>query len=140
NAVAGMKPGDETTTIFTSDKGRIVDVVRLLELGDRMLIVSANADVTPTAAWLDKYTIMDDFRAEPHPGAIVLGLYGERSRDIVTEITGAAPPDSGRFMAHNIDGRDYCIVRDTRLIGAGGFLIIAEAELADIIRGKLHES
>jgi folate-binding protein YgfZ len=48
-------------TVFTTEKGKIVDVVTVLNLGgDSVLLIGISRDEEGTKAWLEQFIIMDD--------------------------------------------------------------------------------
>ncbi|MBI5472033.1 MAG: hypothetical protein HY961_06775 [Ignavibacteriae bacterium] len=57
-------PGDVVSTVFTTEKGRIIDYVQVgIRESSLLLFCSAGMEET-LSAWIDKYTIMDDVRLE----------------------------------------------------------------------------
>lgn len=49
-------------TIFTTEKGRIIDRVGILNLGDTLLLLGSPANQTKVAGWIRKYIIQDDVK------------------------------------------------------------------------------
>jgi aminomethyltransferase len=140
NATRDLVPGDERSTILTSDKGRIVEVLRILALQDHILLLLPGADTGRARSFLDKYTIMDDFATvdiSDDYGAI--GLYGERARSILKELTGKEPPDAGHYVAAASDAGEIIAMRDARLNGAGGFLLLLPADAVDRVMRRLND-
>ena len=141
NATLQLQPLEETTTILTSDKGRIVEVVRVLALEDSILMILMGAEVGPTIAWLDRYTIMDDFTtADATPEYAVLGLHGEQARMIISGLLESPTPDSGHFL--RVEHRDGKVIalRDNRISGAGGFLLLVSRSILEEVIGRLEDS
>ena len=62
NDLVRLKPFTATGTVFTTDKGRIVDFVRILSLNDSLLLVTSPSLEERLKIWIDKYTIMEDIR------------------------------------------------------------------------------
>jgi folate-binding protein YgfZ len=139
NTTRDLKPLEETTTILTSDKGRIVEVVRVLAFDDYVLLLLNNQDTAGALAFLDKYTIMDDFTpADVSTEYAVFGLYGAESRSIVSALMGGAVPNAGAIERVELDGGEVIILRDARLNGTSGFLLIVSATFADALLQQLH--
>lgn len=127
NATRELPPFGETTTILTSDKGRVVEVVRVLAFDDHVLLLLAGTDAEGVRAWLDKYTIMDDFSTSDRTADFALvGVYGDHAKSLIERAFGVAAPDAGTFASFDIGGDGY-LLRDTRLTGAGGFLLVLPA-------------
>ena len=138
NATGDLEPGGEATTILTTDKGRILEVVRVLAFADHVLLVLAGADSQSVRDWLDRYTIMDDFRTTDQTAAYgVIGVYGGRARSTVSLAIGPDLPDGGQFRQSVVDGARVVVLRDTRLGGAGGFLLVVDREGLDAVAAAL---
>lgn len=122
NAVGQLGPGEEATTILSSDKGRIVEVPRVLAFADHLLMILVGDDVAGVRAWLDKYTIMDDFAtADATPEFAAIGVFGQQAKSQLSAALGTTPPDAGTY---SISETGTIILRDTRLNGAGAFLLL----------------
>jgi aminomethyltransferase len=140
NATRDLKPGEETSTILTSDKGRIVEILRIYALPESILMVMLGRDVGTVSAWLDKYTIMDDFvTSDATDRYAVVGIYGERARSVVAALAGSEPPNAGAFLSAAGPTGEYYIARDARIGGAGGFQVIVPAADYDALDRGLQE-
>ena len=62
NDLVGLRPSSAVGTVFTTDKGRIVDYVNVLVFSDSLLLITSPGQETRLKAWIDKYTIMEDFQ------------------------------------------------------------------------------
>ncbi len=60
NDLLNLKPHQARTTVFTTDKGRIVDCVRVLVFPDYLLLITSPGQEYLLKNWIDKYTIMED--------------------------------------------------------------------------------
>lgn len=137
NAVSQLRPGEEGTTILSSDKGRVVEVPRILEFGDHLLMVLLGTNVPGVRAWLDKYTIMDDFTtADATPEFALFGVYGQQAKSQLAAVAGCQIPDAGAFA---VSESGLIILRDTRLNGAGAFLALAPAARAADVAAQFLE-
>src|ERR1041384_5714586 len=91
NATRELAPGSETTTILTSDKGRIVEMLRVIAADDHITMVLSGNDTAGVLAWLDKYTIMDDFTpVDISDRYQVVGVYGEHAKELISSEIGRA--------------------------------------------------
>ncbi|MBS1914518.1 MAG: aminomethyltransferase family protein [Bacteroidetes bacterium] len=136
NATRDLAPGEETTTILTSDKGRVVEVVRVLAFDDHLLLLLSGTATEQVRAWLDKYTIMDDFTTADATGEYaVFGVYGERAKGLVARALAVDVPDAG---AIGRGAHGSVVVRDARLTGSGGFLVIVPANAAPDVAASLE--
>jgi len=138
NATRELEAGGETTTILTTDKGRILEVVRIAAFADHILMILSGTNVDMVRTWLERYTIMDDFRtSDVTAGYAVFGVYGGRARSTVSLAIGPDLPDAGSFRQAALDGGRVVVMRDTRLGGAGGFLLLVDAGAADEVATRL---
>ncbi len=137
NAVLDLKPGNETTTIFTTEKGRIEEVVRVLAFEEHLILVLTGETTSGLATWLDKYTIMEDFTTSDITGNYTtLGIYGDNARHVVEQLTGTEVADAGAFTVSNsLSG--IIVIREARLNGSGSFLLLVPANLTEQVLGEL---
>ncbi len=59
NLLAG-KPGQIISTVFTSDKGRIIDYVNVLVRDSTLWLLTSPTNEENFSKWIEKYTIMED--------------------------------------------------------------------------------
>lgn len=138
NATRELEAGGETTTILTTDKGRILEVVRVAAFADHILMILSGTDVEKVRGWLERYTIMDDFRtSDVSADFAVIGVYGGRARSTVSLSIGPDLPDAGQFRQSVVEGTRVLVLRDTRLGGAGGFLLLIDAAGVDAVAARL---
>ncbi len=141
NAIATLQPGDESTTILTSEKGRIIDVLRLIVRNDSVLIVLAGADVDRVCQWLDRYTIMDDFTVRDLSAErSVLAVHGDGARAAVAQTLRIDPPDAGHVAVGVCNGTEVIITREPRVSGMAGFLLILPPTSVDDVEANLRSA
>jgi folate-binding protein YgfZ len=81
NKVVDLQPGQGAPTILTTDRGRILDLVSVVNTGDHVLLVTSPGTQPAVIAWLDKYTIMEDLAVEDLTAATsMLAVFGPESR------------------------------------------------------------
>lgn len=84
-----LQPGQGARTVLTSDKGRIVDLVTVLRLGDRLLLLTSPEQQHDALAWLDRYTFSEDSVAtDVTPGTGLLALLGPRAPELLRTVSG----------------------------------------------------
>ena len=64
NKVIDLGIGDGAVTVLTTDRGRIVDVLGVVNQGDYVILLTSPGRQQPVIDWLDKYTIMEDLVIE----------------------------------------------------------------------------
>ncbi len=136
--IGGLKPGQEGTTILTSDKGRVLEILRVLAFEDYVLMLMHGTDVESVRTWLDKYTIMDDFATHDATSDYVLfGVYGEHAKSTLEGLLQVELSDQGSFQQVDAFGGTVFVVRDIRLNGSGSFTLLASSEAASSVAEAL---
>jgi len=64
NSLLKSLPSTALSTVFTTDKGRIIDYARVLVLSDSLLLVTSSHQEDKLKAWIEKYIVMEDVRVE----------------------------------------------------------------------------
>ena len=64
NKVDHLEPGHWAPTVLTSDRGRIVDLLSVINAGESVYLITSPGQQQPVIEWLDKYTIMEDLEVE----------------------------------------------------------------------------
>ena len=60
NRVDNLPPGHGAPTILTTDRGRILDLLLVVNAGPYALLLTGPGSQAAIISWLDKYTIMED--------------------------------------------------------------------------------
>ena len=64
NALSDLRPGEGMATVLTTNKGRIIDLLRVLHRGDDLLILTSAGTQKRIAEWIDFYTFAEDAAVE----------------------------------------------------------------------------
>ena len=64
NALSELRPGEGMATVLTTNKGRIIDLLRVLHRGDDLLILTSAGTQKRIAEWIDFYTFAEDAALE----------------------------------------------------------------------------
>lgn len=145
NGLIDLRQGQERTTILTTEKGRIIEVVRVVVMDDAILMVLSSTEEERVRRWLDKYTIMDDFVCtDVTPAWRVIGVYGEGAREGLRTILDCDPPDSGSYVRFSSGVSEGILMRDVRLHGGAGFLFVVPVDdeavvIERLVGAGLHE-
>ena len=115
NKLEDLTPGEGMYSVLTSAKGRIVDLLLVLMLEDRLLLVVGPDARERVAEWIDFYTFVEDVTArDVTPDTAMFSLIGPSAAGIVEEIAGegaAALPLYG-VCAANVGGLSVTVIRD----------------------------
>lgn len=60
NDVVSLEAGQGAPTIFTTERGRVLDLVIVFNLGDHVLLLTGPQTRDKVVEWIDKYTIVED--------------------------------------------------------------------------------
>jgi hypothetical protein len=81
NRVLDLSPGQGAATILTTDRGRILDLIGVANLGDYVLLLTSPGEQQTVIDWLDRYTIMEDLTVEDITGdTALLTVFGPTSQ------------------------------------------------------------
>jgi len=121
-------------TIFTTEKGRIIDTAAILNFDDYLLLVCSGLNKMKIRNWLEKYIISDDVKITDTPGKYILfQLMGPQADSFITLICGNyvnnIQPDS--FKVINGEGMIFFTAKFLDKMGNRLYWV-----LADIPNGK----
>ena len=86
NEVKSLDKFSGIRTILTSDKGRFVDLITMFNFGDFVFTLCSAGNAANVLNHLEKYTIMDDFKATDLTGTHEAVLFfGDDSDDFAIE-------------------------------------------------------
>jgi tRNA-modifying protein YgfZ len=100
NLVLGLETGQGAPTVLTTDRGRILDAIGVVNLGDYVLLLTSAGQQQPVIAWLDRYTIMEDLTVEDiTAGTALLRVLGPAASARLEEACGASPAHLAPYHA-----------------------------------------
>lgn len=119
NEVLGAREGDVRSTLFLTDKGRIVDRVLLLVREQSLLMITSPGAEDLVTGWLAKYTITEEISLKKVTDATAMFcLLGPRIDSLIGMWRGARPGEnrwvrwpaggSGAIVAVRSDSRHRC--------------------------------
>ncbi len=125
-------------TILTTDKGRFVDLLTLYIFGDFVFCTCSPGNSENVIVHLDKYTIMDDFRAVNMSGTHEAILFsGNQAENFAKEVFNADSFTGNDFSVYSESGHDVVITRNDDSFG--GFIFIYAAEDKNFWSKKIFE-
>ena len=142
NKVIDLQPGQGVPTILTTDRGRILDLIIVLNLGDHLLLLTSPATQKPVIEWLDKYTIMEDLTVEDiSESTAMLAVWGPGALGSL-EIaigTGLAELPTYHSVEASLAGAQVRVV-STRIAELPGYYVITPNEAAPAVWQVLVEA
>ena len=114
NSIKDLPKERIENTIFTSEKGRIIDFITVINFEDYQLLVGNPENQAMVYSWIEKYIIADDVKvADVNGKYTVLELIGPQADSFVTLICGnivnAIKPNS--FKVINADGMIFFLLK-----------------------------
>lgn len=95
NKVVDLAAGEGAVTVLTTDRGRIVDVLGVVNQGDHVILLTSPGRQQAVIEWLDKYTIMEDLTVEDITSeTAMLALVGPESGKLLGLTSPKGPLDS----------------------------------------------
>ena len=114
NSIKDLPKEGIENTIFTSEKGRILDYTTVINFEDYQLLVGSPENQAMVYSWIEKYIIADDVKvADVNGKYTILELIGPQADSFVTLICGnivnAIKPNS--FKVINADGMIFFLLK-----------------------------
>ena len=114
NKVIDLEPGQGAPTILTTDRGRILDLIAVINLGDYTLLLTSPGQQQTVIEWLAKYTIMEDLEVTDITGETAfLTVCGPTSETALAEAVGVNLAQLQPYHAQtaNVAGHEATIIR-----------------------------
>ena len=81
-----MRPGGGVGTVLTTNKGRIIDLLRILHMGDHLLMLTSPGTQDRVVEWIDFYTFAEDITVtDIAPNTSHLLLVGDAAGNALSE-------------------------------------------------------
>lgn len=135
NAVVSLEAGQGAPTVLTTDRGRILDLVTVLNLGDYILLLTGPQARDTVIEWIDKYTIVDDVEFEDVTSSTaMLSVIGPKAQDTLGGLAGIeldsfAPHQSSKIVIAGVES--YVVRRD--LVDLPRFEVVVQGHDSEIV-------
>jgi len=129
NDIEALQPGTGCYATMLTAQGRMMTDMRVLELGEALLVVLPAEVTTAIRDHLDRFVFTEDVTVQDVSATRgEVGLYGPRALDVLTAAgtEGGAPPALFASNRVRIGGVDAILVRSDQA-GVAGFDLIADA-------------
>jgi folate-binding protein YgfZ len=142
NKVVDLTSGQGTPTILTTDRGRILDVVIVVHVGDHILLLTSPETQNAVIEWLDKYTIMEDMAVEDVSSATcMIALWGPDAAVSLERATGGPLAALPRYHNQPVDlGGSEVQVVSCPMSDIPGFYLLGPVDSAPTIWQSLVEA
>ena len=134
NAIKGLREGQGAATVFTTAKGRILDLVTVHRTAEGLVLLCAAGRGRAVREWIERYTFREQVSVEDR-GAThgVFGVCGARSGALTRSAWGAADLPLHGVTPIESDGRAGLLVRSWPL-GGEGYLVVAPRASLEALR------
>jgi folate-binding protein YgfZ len=129
NSINGLPKEGLRNTIFTSEKGRIIGLVSLLNFEDYQILVSSRANKQKVISWINKYIITDDVEVnDANTKYNLLELSGPQADSFATLICGNVVNDikSDSFKIVHTENMLFFLIRQTAERNNNKFWFLAD--------------
>lgn len=142
NDLKKLAPGDGHANCFTTNKGRIVDWVRLFVKDDAVLMLTSPGNGANVVQWLDRYTITEDFHVRDVSAEIaLLHVLGPSASAIVAKHVAATAPELKPFSVcpGRVGAHDVQVIRTEGLTTSPGYFVLCGRSEAAAVATSLLE-
>ena len=106
-----LEPGGGISTVLTTNKGRIIDLLRILQREDDLLMITSPGTAARVAEWIEFYTFVEDIEVEDVTATTSQWLVaGEGAMDAVAE-AGFDTDGLNESLSNATTGESTTIVR-----------------------------
>ena len=131
NELMTLEAGQGAPTVLTSNKGRILDLLLVLRLADRLLVLTSPENRQKVADWIDFYTFVEDVTVrDVTEEEALLSVAGPGAGALLDELTGQAVSSLGlhRSIEASIGGVEATVARTDFVRLPGYDLVVAAAQ------------
>ena len=105
NRVDRLREGEGAPTIFANEKGRIIDLVYVLNLGPFVLLVTGAGAQGKVMEWVDRYTFIEDSELEDVTDSMgLVSVAGPGACEALEAATGLGLGDLGAWQSVGFEG------------------------------------
>jgi len=145
NDVSKLQPFYYVSTLFTNEKGRLIDRTVLVRLEEDFFLVGSKKNDAVLNRWLNKFIITEDVQSENKTGQyLILDVIGPQAESYLTLICGKEVDDLDNNKLHQIviDDTPGYLLKKTAASGENIYWLISQVEYANELFGYLlsHKS
>lgn len=143
NVVKDIPKEGIVNTIFTNEKGRMIDTASLLNFEDFQLLFTSADNKDKVYSWINKYIIMDDVKIAFIPGKYVLfQLLGPQADSFISFTCGNIVNNikPGTFKIINNEGIIFFLAKFTDSRGNLSYWVLADVKNGQALVESLNEN
>ncbi|MEE9431621.1 MAG: hypothetical protein V3V16_11305 [Melioribacteraceae bacterium] len=131
NDVIGLEDFHYVNTLFTNDKGRLIDRTTLIKFAEDFFLVTSFDNDNRLLSWLNKYIITEDVKLENESGKyMLLEVLGPQAESYLTLICGKDVDELDHNKIHRVDVEElkFHLLKKQSLTGEDLYWIIAKID------------
>lgn len=131
NSLKDLELYTQKNTLFTTEKGRLIDRTTLFRFGEFNLLLGSPDTDEKLKSWLEKYIIMEDIKVENIAGYFtILELLGLQSKSFMTVLCGnkIEQLDGYRIIVGETDKIKTYITKSYDISGIEKYWVITQSE------------
>lgn len=131
NDVSTLEDFHHVNTLFTNDKGRLIDRTTLIKFAEDFFLVTSFDNDNRLLRWIDKYIITEDVKVENESGKyFILEVIGPQAESYLTLICGKDVDELDHNKIHRVDVEDlkFHLLKKQSLTGEAIYWIVSEAD------------
>ncbi len=128
NEIKSLPQNHFTKTIFTNEKGRILDSVFVLNFGEKQLLIGNKGTQHKLSLWLQRYIIMDDVKViEANKQLVVFQILGSQAKSFMTLLCGEQCKELQNDEIRQLSLEDFSfhVIKNSTSSEEESFLIVA---------------
>jgi len=129
NSVKDILKEDIKDTIFVTEKGRIIDVAKIINFGSHQILLTSAAQQLKVLRWIQKYVITDDVDIYDITGKFsIFELIGPQADSFITLVCGKVVNEisPNKFRIIDAEGIIFFLMKLEDVNNNLKFLVIAE--------------
>lgn len=107
NSLIDLPLGNSSATIFTNEKGRVIDRARVINFGEYLLLLGSSVYANKLQSWINRYIIMEDIKVRNVFGSYsVFEMLGPQAESFLTLIFGSTADNLEFNVVRRIEAED----------------------------------
>ena len=142
NDIEALGPGTGCYAALLNAQGRMLTDMRVLELGDALLLIVPRPVTASIRDHLDRFVFAEDVQVQDVTASrAAIGVYGPRAHDVLVRAGLDVEPPSALYASRpaRLGGIDAVVVRDDEA-GADGSLLIVDPSAVSALRTPLERA
>lgn len=142
NELMGLHSGAGLSTVLTTNKGRIVDLLTVYSRDDDLILLTAPGNQEKVLSWIDQFVFGEEVEFQDLTDSLsMLTLFGPRSAEMLSGLTGqkVADLEEHHGLQTSLQGADVYVARESSLWG-NAYNILVNLDSASDVWDSLLEA